>query len=97
MKRIMIAAVVAATFSLAACGGDGDDALGDRAEQAAENKADALDAAAGNASGAQEDALERQAEATRDAGDAKEEKIDNTDVDTDNLTPAQQNAIVNAQ
>jgi hypothetical protein len=43
------------------------------------------------------DALEEKAEATREAGDAKEEAIDNSDVDTDDITPAQQNAMVNAQ
>jgi ABC-type glycerol-3-phosphate transport system substrate-binding protein len=97
MKLIILAAFASATLSLAACGGDGDDALSDRAEEQAESKADALDAAASNASGPQEDALADQAEAVREAGDAKEEAIDNTDVDTDDLTPAQQNALVNAQ
>ena len=97
MKRILTVAFAAATLSLAACGGDGDDALGDKAEQVAENKADALDEAADNASGAQEDALEAQAEATRDAGDAKEEAIDNTDVDTDELTNGQKEQMVNGQ
>lgn len=97
MREIMMAAFAAATLSLAACGGDGDDALGDKAEEVAENKADALDEMADNASGAQEDALEDQADAVRDAGDAKEEAIDNTDVDTDELTSGQKEAMVNGQ
>jgi hypothetical protein len=97
MNRILTAAFAAFTLSLAACGGDGDDALGDRAEEAAENKADTLDAAAANASGAQEDALQDQAEQVRDAGDAKEEAIDDSDVDTDELSEGQKNAIVNGQ
>ena len=97
MKRIITACLVASSLALAACGGDGDDALGQKAEDAAETKADTLDAAAENASGGQADALEDQAEATRDAGDAKEEAIDNTDVDTDELTEGQKNAMVNGQ
>ena len=97
MRKIFMTALAAAAFSLSACGGDGDDALGDQAEEAAENKADALDEAADNASGAQEDALEAQADAVRDAGDAKEEAIDDTDVDTDELTNAQKEAMVNGQ
>ena len=97
MKRLITACLAASTLALAACGGDGDDKLGQRAEDAAENKADTLDAAAENASGAQADALEDQADATREAGDAKEEAIDNTDVDTDDLTEGQKNAMVNAQ
>ena len=80
MRRIIAATFAALTLSLAACGGDGDDALGDRAEESAENKADALDEMADNASGAQEDALEAQADATREAGEQKEEAIDDADV-----------------
>jgi hypothetical protein len=95
MKRILTAAFAAATLSLAACGGDGDDALGDRAEEAAENKADVLDEAAANASGDQEDALEAEAEATREAGDAKEEAIDDSDIDTDELSEQQKENMVN--
>ena len=97
MRRIIAATFAALTLSLVACGGDGDDALGDRAEESAENKADALDEMADNASGAQQDALEAQADATREAGDAKEEAIDDSDVDTDELSNAQKEAMVNGQ
>ncbi len=69
-----------AMLALAACGGTGDDAMGDNVADAAENQADALEEMADNASGATEAALENQADAVRDAGEAKEEAIDDADV-----------------
>ena len=84
-------------LALAACGGQGDDALGDNAAEAAENQADTLDQMADNASGAQEDSLEAQAEVVRESGEAKEEAIDDADVDADALTNGQKEALVNGQ
>ena len=75
MRKIIIATLAAAAFSLSACGGDGDDALGDKAE----------------------DALEDQADAVEDAGEAREEAIDDSDVDTDGLSNAQKEGMVNGQ
>jgi hypothetical protein len=63
----------------------------------AENKADALDAAADNTSGAAEQSLEAQADATRAAGDAKEEAIDDADVNAHAMSNEQKSAIVNGQ
>lgn len=98
MRKIIIATLAAAAFSLAACGGDGDDALGERAEDAAENQADALEEMADNAATpAQEEALEDQADAVEDAGEAREEAIDDSDVDTDELSNAQKEGMINGQ
>lgn len=96
MRKSMIPAL-AAILALGACGGQGDDSLGDNAADAAEATADNLDDAADNASGAQEDALEAQAEATRERGEAIEEAIDDSDVNADALSPEQKNAVVSGQ
>ncbi len=94
MKALMIAAVAAGCLALAACGGKGDDALGEQAQENMENKADAMDAAADNMSGPAADQLEAQADATREAGEAKEEAIDDADLNADAMTPAEKNAVV---
>ena len=78
--------LILAGAPLAACGGDGDDALGDRAEEKADAQADAM-----RANGMSE----ASADAVEDAGDAREEAVDDSDVDVDALTPGQQNAMVN--
>ena len=99
MKAIFpaLAAASALSLALAACGGQGDDTLGERTEEAYDNKADQLDQMADNATtDAQEDALEQQADAIRDKGDAKEDAIDDSDVNADALSEAQKNAIVNS-
>jgi predicted small lipoprotein YifL len=97
MKTILKAATAAALLSLAACGGKGDDALGDNAADAADARADNLEAAADNASGTREDALDAQADATREAGEAREEAIDDSDVNAHALSDAEKNALVNGQ
>lgn len=88
---------VAAALSLAACGGSGDDKLGDQAADQAEAQADNLEAAADNATGAQADALEDQADAVERNGERTEEAIDDSDVDAGELSESQRNAIVNGQ
>ena len=95
MRKIWIAALAPALL-LAACGGKGDDKLGDQAHDALENKADAMDAAADNMSGPAADMMEANAEATHDAADAKEEAIDDADVNADAMTPAEKNAVINS-
>lgn len=97
MRIKMMAGVAAACLALSACGGKGDDKLGEQAQENAENKADQLDAAADNATGVQEDALEAQAEATRESGDAKEEAIDDADVNAEAMTNAQKNELTKAE
>lgn len=83
------AALGAALLALTACGGKGDDKLGDNVEQAYDNQADALDAKA--------DELEAQADNLRDEGDRKEEAIDDSDVDATALNAEQKADFVNKQ
>jgi predicted small lipoprotein YifL len=88
-------AAIGMTLALAACGGKGDDKLGEQAQEAAENKADKLDAMADNSSGTREDLLEAQADATREAGEQREEAIDESDVNAEALTPAERAKVIN--
>lgn len=94
MKKLSFAIVGAAALALAACGGDGDDALGDAVEDNYENAADNLEAAADNAATeAEASALENQADALEAEGERKEEAIDEADVDADTTTKAQIDAM----
>lgn len=87
MKKLPFAIVGAAALALAACGGQGDDALGDNVEDNYDAAADNLEAMADNASTeAEADALENQADALEAEGDAKEEAIDEADVKAGNVT-----------
>lgn len=83
------AALATSLLALTACGGKGDDALGDNVEAAYSNKADALDA--------QADELEAQADNLRDEGDRKEEAIDDSDVDATAMNAEQKADFVNKQ
>lgn len=94
MRILALATMTAACLTLAACGGQGDDRLGDQAQEAAENRADAIDATADTMTGAAEDATEARADAVRAAGEAKEEAIDDADVNADAMTNAQREAII---
>ena len=81
MKKISFALVGAAALALAACGGQGDDTLGDNVADNADAIADNLEDQADNATNeVVEDNLENQAEAIREEGEAKEEAIDEADV-----------------
>ena len=96
MISLVKAAALAGLFALAACGGKGDDSLGDNVADAADAQADNLEAAADVATNdAVAENLEAQADAVRDAGEAKEEAIDKADVNADAMTPAQKNAVTN--
>ena len=97
MKTILTPAIAAAALLLAACGGQGDDALGDNAAEAGEAQAENLSAQAENTSGPAADALADQADAAEDRGQAREEQIDDSDVDASELSDAQKNAMVNGQ
>lgn len=94
MHKFTFALVGAASLALAACGGKGDDALGDNVNDNFEAAADNLEAAAGNTTGAEAASLENQADALEAEGDRKEEAIDEADVNAAN--PAAANAAVNA-
>ena len=81
MKKLSFAIVGAAALALAACGGKGDDALGDNIEDNYDAAADNLEAMADNtANGAEAAALENQADALEAEGDKKEEAVDEADV-----------------
>ncbi len=95
MMRYLI--TIAAAAAISACGGQGDDTLGDNAADAAEAQAENLEEAAENVGGAQGENLQEQADAVEDRGAATEEQIDESDVEADELTPAQRNALVNGQ
>ena len=87
MKKLPFAIVGAAALALAACGGQGDDALGDNVEDNYDAAADNLEAMADNtANAAEAEALENQADALEAEGDKKEQAIDDADVDAANVT-----------
>ncbi|MES2422102.1 MAG: hypothetical protein V4595_12535 [Pseudomonadota bacterium] len=88
MKKLAIATMIAAiALPLAACGGKGDDKLGSQVEKAADNRADALAAAADN--------LEDQAKAVRKDGERQSDAIDDADVNAQAMPQAQKDALVN--
>ncbi len=81
MKKLSFAIVGAAALALAACGGKGDDALGDNVADNYDAAADNLEAMADNtANGAEAAALENQADALKEEGQRKEDAIDDADV-----------------
>jgi ABC-type glycerol-3-phosphate transport system substrate-binding protein len=81
MKFMLKAALGAGLLALAACGGRGDDTLGDNVAENADAVADNLEDMADNTTNeVVEDRLEDNAAAIREAGEDKEEAIDNADV-----------------
>ena len=95
MKTIHFALVGAASLALAACGGKGDDALGENVQENYEAAGDNLDAMADNSgNAAAAETLGDQADALKAEGARKEEAIDDADVNAQNHAEA--NAAVNA-
>jgi hypothetical protein len=94
MKKLSFAIVGAAALALAACGGKGDDALGDNVADNYEAAADNLEMMADNAAtpGA-EAALENQADALEAEGARKEEAIDEADANAATTNSAAVNAM----
>ena len=94
MNKLSFAIVGAAALALAACGGKGDDALGDNVADNYEAAADNLDAMADNAATPGEAAaLETQADALKAEGDRKEDAIDDADVNAAATSGAEVNAM----
>ena len=80
MNITLKVALAAGLLSLAACGGRGDDTAGDNAADAADAVADNMEDAADNmANDTAADALEDNASRVREAGEDKEEAIDESD------------------
>ena len=96
MKMIAKAAALTAFLALAACGGSGDDSMGENVQEAAEAQAENMEAMADNMSGPAAETMEQQAEALEEQGAKKEEAIDDADVNAENMTPEQQNQVANA-
>lgn len=95
MKKIAFALVGAASLALAACGGQGDDSLGENVQENFEAAAENLEAMADNSANSAEAAtLENQADALEAEGARKEEAIDEADVNAANS--AASSAAVNA-
>ena len=94
MKKLSFALVGAASLALAACGGQGDDALGENVQENFEAASDNLEAMSDNATGAEAATLENQADALEAEGARKEEAIDEADVNAANAAAA--DAAVNA-
>ena len=79
--KISYAILGAAALALSACGGKGDDTAGDNVEQAYDNAADNMDAMADNTTNATAgEMMEEKADATREMGKAKEEAMDDADM-----------------
>ncbi|TPG10827.1 hypothetical protein [Sphingomonas oligophenolica] len=87
MKPILALACLALlTAPLAACGGNGDDKLAGRVEDAADNRADQMEAMASN--------LEDRADRTRDIGEQRADAIDAADINAQAMSNAQKDEIV---
>lgn len=95
MKSFLKIAVIGSALALAACGGNGDDKLGEQVEDSFDNKADVAEAMADNtADPIAKEELKEDAAAARAIGDQREKAIDKADVDADNMTQAQKNQLM---
>ncbi|MBB3764133.1 hypothetical protein [Sphingomicrobium lutaoense] len=79
MKRLMISLPASFALALAACGGEGDDALAEDVEERYEERADQLEEMA-DAAEERADQLEERAEQVDDMGEAMGDAIDEADV-----------------
>ena len=86
MKKYLVAISLSTLATLSACGGNGDDKLASRVENAADDRADAMEARA--------DALDEQAEQVRETGENRADAIDAADVNADAMSDQKKDAIV---
>lgn len=86
MKRIAFA-LAALSLPLAACGGKGDDKLGDNIEAAADNRADAMEATAEN--------MKDKADAVRDNAKEQADAVDDADVNAEAMSPEAKGGLIN--
>ena len=94
MHKLSLALVGAAALALAGCGGKGDDSLAENVQENYENAAENLEAVAENTGNeAVAENLENQADALKEAGEQKEEAIDEADVNAADANSAAVNAM----
>lgn len=91
LKYVTLSGLMVA--SLAACGGDGDDALADRVRDAANNRADAIENKSDQLAN-QAEMLDRRAEQVRDNGERRGDAIDAADVNAHAMSVEQKDRIV---
>lgn len=88
MKKTMLALSLGAmALSLSACGGKGDDKLGSDVKAAADNRADAMEAAADN--------LQEQAKDVRKSAAEQADAIDDADVNAQAMSDGEKAALIN--
>ncbi|MDE0878248.1 MAG: hypothetical protein OSB00_06220 [Sphingomonas bacterium] len=83
---IALASLAILTAPLAACGGNGDDKLAERVEDAADNRADQMEAMADN--------LEARADQVRETGEHRADAIDAADVNAHAMSDGQKAEII---
>lgn len=81
-----LAGLILLTAPLAACGGNGDDKLAERVKDAADNRADQMEAMADN--------LEDRADQTREVGEQRADAIDAADVNAHAMSEGQKAEII---